>query len=354
MSGIIARDVRLAGSPPVMRRPTAAERAGLRSLLASYLDLADGDALLVVFTEACAAMVPWILASCQDQGHPVSLLAVSDARDATLPARLARESAELAARHRRLALLTLEDDLLTTLDCEGFPWAAMPHAACGIVARITGCVPESFSLGTTAGPEVIRAADRHLISRLASSRHLRLESEGGACLDAEFTGDAAWQGSLPAAGQVVVLPAGGVRARPARLDGVFIASGAVTVNRRLDLDIRLADYPVTVVIDDSRIASVSCDNAALEVFLRRAIRIGDTCRADMVTIGGNPGVTRYVSANNCLNRRHPGLHLTFGRPDDLGPARSAGDIRIDVSTSQGRVIADGEMLDPCALETMAS
>jgi len=75
-------------------------------------------------------------------------------------------------------------------------------------------------------------------------------------------------GVLP--GRTLVLPAGEVNTFPARIDGTFVADGAINVNRRIAFDVRLAEHPVTVRIEDGRAVDVRCDDPGTLTFLRRA------------------------------------------------------------------------------------
>jgi hypothetical protein len=132
-------------------------------------------------------------------------------------------------------------------------------------------------------------------------------------------------------------PAGGWRVRPAgtaeapveAADGVFVADGAIDVNRAVAWDARLAGRAVTVTVEGGQIVDVTCPDTVLLGFLRRAVQVHRAARVAAVRLGRHTG-GGFSAVPGPLNDCHPGVALRI----DVDPARAysaaSADLRLDL------------------------
>jgi hypothetical protein len=341
---------------PAPRTPDAEERKGLSTLIASHLRLAPHDALVLLFSPRCAPEATWLLVEAGRSGVTddslLRLVAIEHGDEEGSAARLTAAVEGLRGTGRRIAMLSLEYD--TMLPIQGLRELLADPGLRMDAVRVIGCQPDFFSLALATPAEAQRAINAGVLSVLRPARTLEIRTPSGTHLDVQLSPEFQWLSNhgTPQPGRTLVLPAGEVNTYPARIDGTFVADGAINVNRRIAFDVRLDRAPVTVQIEDGHAVDIACDDPDLLRFLRKAFARENADRVGELGVGTNVGITRFVADNNHINERHPGIHLGFGEHGQPGRVAYVADIHIDLITAYGTVAVDGDptpVVDTAAL-----
>ncbi len=149
----------------------------------------------------------------------------------------------------------------------------------------------------------------------ARARRITAKSPAGSDLVATFDPEIKW---LKTSGIISTqkwgnLPGGEVLTAPARVDGVYVADGVVgdyLCARYGDL----RNNPLTIRIENSRIAGLECERADLVEEFRAYTRSDENSdRVGEFAIGTNTAV-HHVIGNILQDEKLPTLHLAFGHP----------------------------------------
>jgi aminopeptidase len=161
----------------------------------------------------------------------------------------------------------------------------------------------------------VDALSQRLRDRAARARRITAKSPGGSDLVATFDPEIKW---LKTSGIISTqkwgnLPGGEVLTCPARVDGVYVADGVVgeyLCARYGDL----RDNPLSIAIENSRIAGLSCARADLvEDFRAYTSTDENSNRVGEFAIGTNTAVD-HVIGNILQDEKLPTLHVAFGHP----------------------------------------
>jgi leucyl aminopeptidase (aminopeptidase T) len=194
----------------------------------------------------------------------------------------------------------------------------------------------------------VRVRDRAL-----RAARIRARSRAGSDLEATFDPAIRWikTAGLIAPEKWANLPGGEVFTAPARVDGVYVVDGVLgdwLCARYGDL----AETPVTVTIEDSRLVEIRCDRRDVVADLRAYTQSHENSnRVGEFAIGTNVAV-RSVIGNILQDEKIPGLHLAFGHPyaEHTGATWTCPthlDIvgrHFDIWMDGEQVMADGEFL----------
>ncbi|ETK37757.1 hypothetical protein [Microbispora sp. ATCC PTA-5024] len=308
------------------------------SLFDGWLDLAPREAVLVLFSVENTAQAIRLAARAEREGHTITPVAAGSP-DTSYMGRVNEALDRLERAGSRVTLVTLEHDLIEGLDelilaCAG--------RTCPVsVSRVTGCRPEPFDGWALPSRGIVAKTNRDLARRLNALPEVDLETAGGARLRVSRppAGDG-WRSSPDD-----VLPPGGVFAVDPVLDGVFVADGAITVNRPIAFDVRLAASPATLVVKDSRVVDLDCPDPRVAKLLSRALAFGDCGVAGSVEVNANHGAGPFVPDNGLINRRRPGFLLSLGHRPRIGTPRHSAGLHIDLASAFGRVLTDDWVFD---------
>jgi aminopeptidase len=178
----------------------------------------------------------------------------------------------------------------------------------------------------------VDALSQRLRDRAARARRITAKSPGGSDLVATFDPEIKW---LKTSGIISTqkwgnLPGGEVLTCPARVDGVYVADGVVgeyLCARYGDL----RDNPLSIAIENSRIAGLSCARQDLvEEFRAYTATDENSNRVGEFAIGTNTAVD-HVIGNILQDEKLPTLHLAFGHPySEHTGAKWASTTHIDV------------------------
>jgi leucyl aminopeptidase (aminopeptidase T) len=161
----------------------------------------------------------------------------------------------------------------------------------------------------------VDALSQRVRDRAALARRITAKSPAGSDLVATFDPEIKW---LKTSGIISTqkwgnLPGGEVLTSPARVDGVYVADGVVgdyLCARYGDL----RNNPLTIRIENSRIAGLSCERADLLEEFRAYTRTDENSdRVGEFAIGTNTAV-HHVIGNILQDEKLPTLHLAFGHP----------------------------------------
>ena len=161
----------------------------------------------------------------------------------------------------------------------------------------------------------VDAISQRVRDRAAAARRIVAKSPGGSDLVATFDPEIKW---LKTSGIISTqkwgnLPGGEVLTCPARVDGVYVADGVVgeyLCARYGDLQAN----PLTITIEDSRIAGLSCDRQDLVDDFRAYTRTDENSdRVGEFAIGTNIAVEQVIG-NILQDEKLPTLHIAFGHP----------------------------------------
>lgn len=161
----------------------------------------------------------------------------------------------------------------------------------------------------------VDAISRRVLARAEKAKKIVARSPAGSHIEATFDRQIKW---LKTSGIIATskwgnLPGGEVLTCPARVDGVYVADGVVgdyLCARYGDLE----KTPLSVDIEDSRIAGIRCDNRALvDDFAAYTSTDENSNRVGEFAIGTNTAITEVIG-NILQDEKIPTLHLAFGHP----------------------------------------
>ena len=161
----------------------------------------------------------------------------------------------------------------------------------------------------------VDAISRRVHGRAEKASKIVARSRGGSYLEATFDPEIKW---LKTSGIISTskwgnLPGGEVLTAPARVDGVYVADGVVGDY----LCVRYGDLketPLSVTIEDSRIAEIRCENQDLVNDFRAYTSTDENSnRVGEFAIGTNIAVSDVIG-NILQDEKIPTLHLAFGHP----------------------------------------
>ena len=192
----------------------------------------------------------------------------------------------------------------------------------------------------------VDALSQRVHARAVTARKIVASSPGGSKIEATFDPAIRW---LKTSGIISTskwgnLPGGEVLTCPARVDGVYVADGVVGEY----LCARYGDLqatPLTVEIENSRIAGVSCQNRALvDDFLAYTSTDENSNRVGEFAIGTNTAL-HHVIGNILQDEKIPTLHLAFGHPySEHTGADWASTTHIDIVGRNFDIWFDGEQV----------
>lgn len=291
-------------------QPSARQRAVIKEILWSQPSLRGGGALLLLYCRDRTAEASWLCAYARAAGLPVRLAAVA-------PKALVIEKRMRAEATAGLSTFVLADMALNlipgTIQLAGTAqvsplelWQQPSLIAAQAGAMANGLSPELvIPTGPTAKLVVGVGADGWL-------------PDAGSELD----------------GQARVLPAGAVQAEVARADGVFVADGAISVNRAVNTDARLAGRPVVITVAAGIVTSVECPDRDLCRFLDRAVRIHRAASVTAVRFGIHPLACGFSAVDGPVNACHQGVTLRLRVGQGLAYSTASADLRIDLTASR--------------------
>lgn len=207
--------------------------------------------------------------------------------------------------------------------------------------------------GMRADYELVDAISTRVRDRAARAERIRAVSRGGSEIEATFDPSLRWlkTSGLISKAKWANLPGGEVLTAPARVDGVYVVDGVLgdyLCARYGDL----LETPLTITIEDSRIADAKCSRRdVLDDFLAYTRSAENSDRVGEFAIGTNVGISSIIG-NILQDEKLPGLHLAFGHPysEHTGASWSCTthlDVvgrHFDIWFDRDQIMADGKFL----------
>jgi leucyl aminopeptidase (aminopeptidase T) len=182
-------------------------------------------------------------------------------------------------------------------------------------AHMVSVSPRIMAEGMRADYEEVDAISTRVRDRAVKAERIRARSRAGSDLEATFDPSVRW---LKTSGLITPekwanLPGGEVLTAPARVDGVYVVDGVLgdyLCARYGDLE----ETPLTVWIEDSRVADAQCERPEIrDDFLEYIDSAENSDRVGELAIGTNVAVESIIG-NILQDEKLPGLHLAFGHP----------------------------------------
>lgn len=231
-------------------------------------------------------------------------------------------------------------------------------------AHMVNITPRIMVEGMRADFRKIDALCSFLLPRMRATKVFRATSRAGTDLTATFDPEIRW---LKTSGIISPekwgnLPGGEVLTAPARVDGVFVVDGVLGDWMAAKYG-DMADHPLRIEIENSRITKLDCPVAALvEDFRRYTSKDENSNRVGELALGANVAL-RDPIGQILQDEKIPGVHIAFGHPysEHTGARwRSSSHIDVvgrhfDVTLDGGPIMRDSRFLvDLDALEKAAS
>ena len=318
---------------------------GVRSLIDHYVALQPSDVVILVYTQDARETASWVLLELRRRGVRARALAMSMYDDATLAGRLTAALPGIDELDGRLVVLTLERTSMANSSV--FRSLLAPYSGSKlVVGRTINASAELFRLALNVTPDQLSAINGGLLQEFMPASRMHIRSSSGTDLDIRIESDryrwisnrGKWR-----PGGFTVLPPGEVATMPAGIEGVLVADGALNITAYTEMDVRLAETPVTVEFEKSRMVNFSCKSPLVNKLYRRFLEYEHFDRVGELGFGTNIGISEWIAMNSHINERRPGLHIGLGGHGQRVEVAGYGcEVHLDLMTSDAITVVDGK------------
>ncbi|MRG97265.1 hypothetical protein [Polyangium spumosum] len=317
---------------------------GVDIFLDGYARVDERTGVVIAVHAACAEAGAWIAATLELNKIPFEAFGFSHRDDTRFEEDLTRSLARLraAAHVERTTIIVCE--LSTVSFSRVLRRAIAADREHTSVHRLVNCTSDLFELGFQVSAHDQRRINAEALHKLGRARRLQITSKGGTDLEVMLDPTRyRWMSNhgTPGLGEILVLPAGEVNTFPAVIRGRLVADGAFNYNFHTEIDARLAESPVTIEIEDGKMASYHCDHPAVSALLAEVFAEVASRNVGELGFGTNVGITRFIPMNSHLNERHPGVHIGFGEHGQPGRVAFQALRHLDLVFDDARVLIDG-------------
>lgn len=182
-------------------------------------------------------------------------------------------------------------------------------------AHMVNITPRIMREGMRADFSKVDALSRWVFDRAVPAKRLLATTPAGTRIEATFDPAIRWlkTSGIISADKWSNLPGGEVLTAPARVDGVYVVDGVLgdwLAPKYGDM----AEHPLTVTIEDSRIRDVACARSEIVDDFRAYTKTDENSdRVGELALGTNLAV-RDVIGQILQDEKIPGMHLAFGHP----------------------------------------
>ncbi|WP_433579686.1 hypothetical protein [Nocardia brasiliensis] len=318
-------------------------KAGVARLFEQFGRIGCQDFVILAYTPECriyAAHAGLFLDSLEVDWASVPMAPL---RDAGVGERLSTKLPSPTEFVGNLVVVTLERDTMSHFEVF-IPLFDRYGIARTKIMRVISASDDFFRYALTYSPEHLEQLNATLLAEFHGRSSIRVTSPGGTDLNIILDEDKYdWisnRGRLRP-GAFTILPPGEIATFPARVDGVLVADGAVNCNVIAELDMRLANAPITFEIENSGIRAFDCPGTEMNAFLQRAFALPHARRVGELGFGTNQAIPSFVAHNSHMNERRSGLHIGFGQHNQpLSVVRYDARIHIDVITDDATIHFD--------------
>ncbi len=182
-------------------------------------------------------------------------------------------------------------------------------------AHMVNITPEIMRQGMRADFLAIDRLSQAVLDRVRAATYVRATTAAGTDIHAKLTPEYRWfkTSGIISPEKWGNLPGGECFTAPEEVNGVFVVDGVVGDYLCARYGI-LRKEPLTITIEENRIASVHCENKTLErEFWAYTHTDANSDRVGEFAIGTNIGVERVIG-NILQDEKFPGVHIAFGDP----------------------------------------
>jgi leucyl aminopeptidase (aminopeptidase T) len=182
-------------------------------------------------------------------------------------------------------------------------------------AHMVNITPEIMVQGMRADFNAIDRLSQKVLDKVREATYVRATTPAGTDIRAELNPDYKWfkTSGIISAEKWGNLPGGECFTTPGEVNGTFVVDGVVGDYLCVRYGI-LKATPLTIEIEQNRIASVSSENKDLERdFWTYTHTDENSDRVGEFAIGTNIGVQRVIG-NILQDEKFPGIHIAFGDP----------------------------------------
>lgn len=336
---------------------TVARWQGARMLVDHYLGIRGDEHVVVAYTPDCREFAGYLLVTLRRRGVVARAVVMGAVHDDGVEARLAAALPETAGPgDQQVVLVAAERSTISHTEVIPRLLRRYPPGRARQV-RAVNATTELLTHALNRTPAQITALNSAVLHRLMGVHRLELTTAGGSLLTAELDSDRerVWISNrgVTADGRTVLVPSGEVATLPLRLDGVFVADGAFSVNAAVDGDTRLGSAPVRLEIRDNVLVDWSCSDSGVRELLGQLFALPHAREVGELGFGTNSGIPRFVRMNSFVNERFPGIHIGFGQHNQgefVAPRSTP--LHLDLIARGGFVRVDGRpaLLDLAAVE----
>jgi hypothetical protein len=290
-------------SSPLAQSSVAGVHRGLENLIDQYLEMRRGESLLVATDATLRDLIDPLGPISRARGVDLATWMITPTT-VFEPARvLAVDAVLFLQRHKSF----FASEIKQLLASEPGRWR---------FHRLFGSSPHTLAQSFNVPKSELEALNNGVLNALASASRVQVTSAAGTDLSFSVAAGATWmsnfgstQGNLPA-----TLPPGEVSSYSTTVTGRLVADGSLNANFNsvLDFDARLGRNPVTLELEDSRVASCSCEYDPIETMLQNFLANDNADRVGEIGFGTNVGIDRFTELPCLANERWPGFHLGLG------------------------------------------
>ena len=296
-------------------------------LVDQYLGITGDEHVVVAYTPNCRDFAGYVLVTLRRRGVAARAVVMGAIHDDGVEARLAAalpDPAELG--ERRVVLVAAERSTISHTEVIPRLLRRYPPGRVRQV-RAVNATAELLTHALNRTPAEITAANSAVLHRLMGVHRLEMTTAGGSRLTAELDSERerVWISNrgVAADGETALVPSGEVATLPLRMDGVFVADGAFSVNAAVDGDTRLGAAPVRLEIRDNVLADWSCPDAGVRELLGQLFDLPHAREVGELGFGTNSGIPGFIRMNSFVNERFPGIHIGSGSTTRASSSRRA-------------------------------
>jgi leucyl aminopeptidase (aminopeptidase T) len=275
------------------------------------LKLKPEERVTIIADNDCIEIASSLAAEIKKVGSPFSLMVIEDFAPRPLKHMPAPILEDLSKSQASIfCALAYEGELRSRIDMtEVIDEHKIRHA------HMVNIEKKIMREGMRADFNKIDEISRKLIGKARGTKIIKVKSNGGTDLAAEFSPKLKW---IKTSGLISTekwgnLPGGEIFTSPLNVNGVFIVDGVVgdyLCKKYGDLK----DTPINIDIKDSRITNMKCvNNALLEEFTRYTMTDENSNRVGEFAIGTNISL-EHVIGNILQDEKLPTVHIAFGHP----------------------------------------
>lgn len=327
-----------------MTNPTASQWVGVNRFIDAYLSHADSQSTYLVYSREASTITSWISAALDIRGcNNSSIYLNSNAfkLEESLQSCILNEE----STNQKAYIVVLEVERMSHTDI--FRKIIKKYNDIKIV-RVMSSIPELFEGACSTNTEVLSQINSYLLNQFKIHNKFTVSSQYGTNLNIELeNNNYHWISNrgVFVKDQPIIIPAGEVATYPAKINGTLVADFAINSNNITDIDVRLNENPIEVLIEDNKVKDFYCRNKKICSFIEEVFHTPHGNRVGELGIGTNLGIEQPIKLNSHINERVLGVHLGFGQHNQAGKVSYRCQRHLDLIQQNGILHFEGESLE---------